>query len=733
MSNIKDVARAAGVSVSTVSNILNNKTSVSEELHQKVIKAMEELDYHPNFLAMNLRKKKISFIGVVVNALNSHYHQIYEGVNRVCKESKCQPILKIAGSANEEYKEIEELMQLSVSGIIVISSNLNDELISHYNATGVPIVFVDHYPIDSEHNIVRFDNSRIVGNLTKMLIRKRRKVGLICGNCYLGSEADCKQGYLDALGVSEQAEPVIFETEFSKERAFSGLINHLCNLPEGINSLIVSAAHLAKTVSEICALLDIKDVEIYALSGDSWYKHRDDSISYLSRDSIQCGIQATELLFENMTKPATFDTRMVTIAPHSDALKLFEEEETSAANPGRGKTLKLLLLESNISNAIKKLCGNFTAQTGIAVSVITATQQELMRIIPENTRRKSDEYDIIMADMHSLAQLKQENAFCKLNSLLDLDEILPRYIRDVRSYILSEAAGEDVYALPVLVGYQMLAYRRDLFDDPLLKKKFYLKYGIQLRPPQSWNEFNLVAKFFTRRFNEESPVDYGTCLVGGKPDGIMSEFLPRQWSYRGKFFGEDGPDMASVPNLKAIKNLAESYCYSYPDCVDFLEDEQVREFAKGNIAMISTYNVHLQDGLDLTDQNIRFARLPGSSALIGGWLLGINAHSKQIEESAQFLNWELSNRISVHSSLLGQISPFKSVFYDNELLTIYPWMSIVNERAIELRGKEPGVTTAPDDGLCRRLETALSENLWKALLGELAPEEVMRETQKQIP
>ncbi len=103
-------------------------------------------------------------------------------------------------------------------------------------------------------------------------------------------------------------------------------------------------------------------------------------------------------------------------------------------------------------------------------------------------------------------------------------------------------------------------------------------------------------------FSPEEAYEASTCLVGGKPDGIMAEFLPRQWSYRGKFLGSNGLDMVSVSNLKAVKNLCESYCYSYPDCVDFLEDEQVREFAKGDIAMISTYNVHLQDHLDLSDQ-----------------------------------------------------------------------------------------------------------------------------------
>ena len=216
MSNIKDVAKLAGVSVSTVSNILNDKTSVSEELHQKVIKAMEELDYHPNFLAINLRKKKISFIGVVVCGLTGHYHQIFEGINRVAKENKWQPILKIVSSTSEEIREIESLIQLSVSGIIVVSSNLNDELIQRYSETGLPIVFVDYYPINNEFNVVRFDNYQIVSDLTAELMKEKKTVGLITGNRYLGSEDECVRGYMDGLDPAVQTEPILFETEFNK-------------------------------------------------------------------------------------------------------------------------------------------------------------------------------------------------------------------------------------------------------------------------------------------------------------------------------------------------------------------------------------------------------------------------------------------------------------------------------------------------------------------------------------
>ena len=733
MSNIKDVAKAAGVSVSTVSNILNNKAFVSEELHQKVVTAMRELDYHPNFLAMNLRKKKISFIGIICDALNGHYHQIVEGIYRVSKQKNCQPILKLVSSAAEERREIESLIQMSVSGIIVLSSYLDEALLAQYMQANMPVVFADHYPRNCDCNIVCFDNYGIVHALTQELMLRGQQVGLITGSAFLGSESDCRNGYLDALDPAVQQGAILFDTEFNKERAFSGLIQFISALPKMPDCLIVSAAWLAKTVSEICSLLNLSGMRVYALSGDSWYRYRSDSVSYLRRNSIACGTQAAEILFENISESAMFEPQQIVIRSYEETKQLFGAPPLPLPRTNRSRTLRLLLLDSNISRAIRILSRDFTARTGINIDVTTANQQDLMQIIMKNARAKSSEYDIVMADMHWLQMLKQEKVLCELNELLPIAQILPRYVHDVRDYILSEASDEAIYALPILTGYQVLVYRSDLFEDTLLQKKFYLKYGVPLRPPHTWNEFNLVAKFFTRAFHQESPVQYGTCLLGGKPEGIMAEFLPRQWSYHGHFLGQHGLDMVTMANQKAVRNLCESYLYSYPDCMDFLEDEQIRKFAEGDTAMICTYNVHLQDRPDYSKQYVRFARLPGTSSLIGGWLLGINAYSEQIEESAQFLNWEISDRISVHSSLLGQVSPFKSVFYDQELLTIYPWMRIINERGTALRGKEFGTQSFRKDCVGRRLEQTLADNLWRAILKKIPPESVMRLTQDQFP
>lgn len=730
MANIKDVAKLAGVSVSTVSNIINDKTTVSGELYQRVTKAMQELNYHPNMLAMNLKKSKVNFIGIIINQLSGHYHQILEGIYRELDKQKSQPIVKIIGGSSAEKGAIDSLLRLGVTGIIVISSNLNDELVKQYKDTRVPIVFADLYPAHSDMNVVCFDNGRIVKELTKKLIEKSGDVALISGNSFLGSENNCINGFLDAGGKREQ----LLETTLDKERSYSEIMDFIEGKKTPPRYYIVSNEYLGTNLNDICKYLNISDYRIFALAGDSWYTENEHKLTYVARDAITCGTEAVKLLMENIDESVTFDTQKNTIGYFGDISNLVDNGKHFVMPKVESKSINLLMLESKVSEAVKRLCKDFTVRTGINVSIHTKTQQELKRIILENAGKKNREYDIIMADLQWSSQLIKEKVFCKLNDLMDLSEIKSRYIHDFRSFALE--SSEDVFALPVLVGSQLLVYKADIFDDAYMKKKYYLQCGIPLEPPQNWNEYNLVAKFFTQEYNADSPVKYGNCLLGNNEEGMMAEFLPRFWSFGGKN-GDDGIlQIDSMAGIKTVRNICEAYEYSYPECRYFLEDEQIAEFLKGDIAMISTYNVHLPKELDYLDKRIGFSNLPGKASVIGGWFIGVSAYSQKVEESIKFLEWELSNRISIRSSLFGQVSPFKKVFYDSELLKLYPWMDVVNMRKVEPKKKEliigKNILDKQPVGMNKSIESIISELIWGAINGTISPEEAVKYAQEQI-
>ena len=120
MSSIKDVARLAHVSVSTVSNILNNRNNYSIEVYNRVMAAMDELNYSPNMLARNLRANKLLFIGVILPDLSGHYQKVYEGINQMAGQFGYYLILKLSRHNRQlEQTYLEELITLSVRGILL--------------------------------------------------------------------------------------------------------------------------------------------------------------------------------------------------------------------------------------------------------------------------------------------------------------------------------------------------------------------------------------------------------------------------------------------------------------------------------------------------------------------------------------------------------------------------------------------------------------------------------------
>ena len=114
MSTIKDVAKAAGVSVSTVSNIINNKNSVNIELYNRVMQVMKEMNYRPNILAMNLRKNNMNFVGVVFYELSGYSSKLFEGTLFQLEELGYQAIVKFV---REDHFEIRDNSLLNTSPI----------------------------------------------------------------------------------------------------------------------------------------------------------------------------------------------------------------------------------------------------------------------------------------------------------------------------------------------------------------------------------------------------------------------------------------------------------------------------------------------------------------------------------------------------------------------------------------------------------------------------------------
>ncbi|MFW7392167.1 LacI family DNA-binding transcriptional regulator, partial [Vagococcus fluvialis] len=123
---IKDIAQISGVSITTVSQILNNKGQrFSEETRQRVLKAVKDHDYNPDYFAQNLIKRESKTIGMIVpDVTDLFFSKVIEGVEAYLTQKDYMILLCNSNHSNEMEKDyIKQLLNRSVAGIILASPN----------------------------------------------------------------------------------------------------------------------------------------------------------------------------------------------------------------------------------------------------------------------------------------------------------------------------------------------------------------------------------------------------------------------------------------------------------------------------------------------------------------------------------------------------------------------------------------------------------------------------------
>lgn len=212
---IKDVAKRAGVSTSTVSHVINKTRRVSDALEQRVLAAMDELDYRPNILARSLRVRESRTIGVVVpDNSNPFFAEMARAIeNRVFGDGYSVFLCNSDGQEAKERAYVNSLVLKRVDGVIFITSGGTTEPLEELVRHDTPVVVVDREVPLSLADVVLLDN-RTGGVLaTRHLIELgHRLIACITGPSMLTPSADRVLGYRQAMeeaGLSVRAEWIL--------------------------------------------------------------------------------------------------------------------------------------------------------------------------------------------------------------------------------------------------------------------------------------------------------------------------------------------------------------------------------------------------------------------------------------------------------------------------------------------------------------------------------------------
>jgi len=307
MTSIKDVAEAAGVSTATVSRVLSNKPHVRPELREKVMKAVDRLQYRPNLVARTLRSQRSSAIGLIVSDIrNPYFTSVSRAVEDIAYEQGYQVVF--CNSDEDPDKEASYLRLMSDQNIAGVIFSPTRQASSNLDVVNVdfPMVIVDRTIKTTETaiDVVRIDNVDAGYRLTQHLIDNgyRNILGLFGEASSTGRERQI--GYKEAL----KGNSLPVRAQFIPPRIESAYIAAIEILlsddpPDAIlttNSLLMAGA--LKGIQEL--KLRIPDqVGLVGFDRTTWSTLVQPPITLIEQPTTEIGRSATELLLQRIEDP----------------------------------------------------------------------------------------------------------------------------------------------------------------------------------------------------------------------------------------------------------------------------------------------------------------------------------------------------------------------------------------------------------------------------------------------
>lgn len=222
---IYDVAREAGVSMATVSRVVNGNKNVKENTRKKVLEVIDRLDYRPNAVARGLASKKTTTVGVVIpNIVNSYFATLAKGIDDIATMYKYNIVLA-SSDDNEDHEVtvIHSLISKQVDGIIFMGHHLTEKIRAEFSRTRTPIVLAG--TVDLEHQLpsVNVDYKAAVEDCVTQLAKNNEKVAFVSGPLIDDINGKLRlAGYKSGLEKNNLSynEGLVFEAKYSYKDGF---------------------------------------------------------------------------------------------------------------------------------------------------------------------------------------------------------------------------------------------------------------------------------------------------------------------------------------------------------------------------------------------------------------------------------------------------------------------------------------------------------------------------------
>ena len=304
---IKSVARKAGVSITTVSRVINGNYPVSAASKKRVENAMKDLNYRPNIIARNLRSNKTNLIAfVVADISNPFFMDAVKGLEgEVEQEGYNLVIASSNGSIEKEHKLIDSLIEQRIGGLVIASSDASGEGVKTCLEMNIPVVLIDRMIEGMDLNQVGWDNYAGAKLLTEKLIEKgHRRIGIVNVSLAHQSGTLRRDGFLDTLeehGIP-RVDEYVSPANFSMEEAYkwAGKLLGREKRPTALfcaNNVMLEGALMAAGDASLSIGEELSLVSFGSIDFDRFLST---SITCLHQDSSLMGQKAGEILLRQL-------------------------------------------------------------------------------------------------------------------------------------------------------------------------------------------------------------------------------------------------------------------------------------------------------------------------------------------------------------------------------------------------------------------------------------------------
>lgn len=306
-SNIYEIAREAGVSIATVSRVINNSSSVSEKSRKRVADAIKKMNYVPSGTARSLSTSTSTAIGVVIPDINNPFFTLLlEGITRAADEEGYHIFLFNTGEQRErEHQILHSIREHRLRGIIVTPVSESDsetvEHLSSFESRGIPVVLLDReLNSDQFDRVVSADEQGAFLAVSRLIAEGHRRIAIITGPEDSRPGRERYEGYRGALaanGLPEQPE-LVRRGDFRVNRAYDQT-KLLCALPEpptaifASNNMTTYGCLRAFNELGLRTGTDISLIGFDDIDALSWFNY---PISVVNRDVPAMGEEAMRLL-----------------------------------------------------------------------------------------------------------------------------------------------------------------------------------------------------------------------------------------------------------------------------------------------------------------------------------------------------------------------------------------------------------------------------------------------------